>query len=104
MNSSTPHNTTAAHAAQDRRWGNPQGTTPQQGPERVRRGASPASLPRQGRAAGTMSPILGQPPRALHNRPVSPRARAPGEEGTTAKGQLPAAPTATGLLEARRTT
>ena len=34
--------TTAAHAARDRSWRDPPGTTPSQGPKRVRRGARPA--------------------------------------------------------------
>ena len=56
--------TTAAHAAQDRSRRDPPGTTPSQGPERVRPGARPVPLPRQGPAAGTKSPVLGRPPRS----------------------------------------
>ena len=48
--------TTPAHAAVDECRRNPPGTTPSRGPQRVRRGASPAPLPWQGPAAGTMSP------------------------------------------------
>ena len=44
---------TAAHEAQDRSQRDPPGTTPSRGPERVRRGARPAPLPRHGPAAGT---------------------------------------------------
>ena len=96
---------TAAHAAQDRSWRDPPGTTPSRGPKRVRRGASPAPLPRQGPAAGTMSPVLGRPPRASRSRPVTPEATALGvEEGTTATGKTTGAPRATGPDEARRTT
>ena len=83
----------------------PPGTTPSRGPERVRRGASPASLPRRGPAAGTMSPVLGRPPRAPRSHPVEPGAQAPGVgKGTTASGKPTRAPRATGPDEARRTT
>ena len=85
--------TTAAHAAQDQCRRDPPGTTPSRGPERVRRGARPAPLPRQGLAAGTMSPVLGRPPRAPRNHPVKPGATAPGVgEGTTATGKPTGAP------------
>ena len=96
--------TTAAHAAQDRSRRDPPGKTPSQGPERVRRGARPAPLPRQGPAAGTMSPVLGRPPRAPRSHPVKPGATAPGVgEGTTATGKPAGAPRATGPDEERRT-
>ena len=96
--------TTAAHAAQDRSRRDPPGTTPARGPERVRRGARPALLPRQGPAAGTMSPVLGRPPRAPRSRPVKPGATGPGlGEGTTAMGKPTGAPRATGPDEERRT-
>ena len=96
--------TTAAHAAQDRSWRDPLGTTPSRGPERVRRGARPAPLPQQGQAAGTMSPVLGRPPRAPRSHPVKPGATAPGVgEGTTATGKPTGAPRATGPDEERRT-
>ena len=95
--------TTAAHAAQDRRRRDPPATTPSRGPERVRRGASPAPLPRRGPAAGTMSPVLGRPPRAPRSRPVNPGAKAPGMgKGTTASGKPTSAPRATGPDEAGR--
>ena len=67
-----------------------------EGPERVQRGASPAPLPRQRRAAGTKSPVVTRPPRA-------PRSRAGVREGTGATGKLTGAPRATGPDEARRT-
>ena len=96
--------TTAAHAARDRRRRDPLGTTPSRGPERVQRGASPALLPRRGPAEGTMSPVLGRPPRAPRSRPVKPGAQAPGVgKGTTALGKPTGALTATGPDEARRT-
>ena len=96
--------TTAAHAAQDRSQRKPPGTTPSQGAERVRRRASPAPLPQQGPAAGTMSTVLGRPPAAPRSCPVKPGTTDPGmEEGTTATGKLTRAPRATGPDEARRT-
>ena len=53
--------------------------------------------------AGTMRPVLGQPPRAPHSRPVDPGARAPGMgEGTTATGKPTGAPGATGLDQEAR--
>ena len=60
--------------------------------------------PRRGPAAGTMSPVLGRPPRAPRSRPVNPGATAP-ETGkcTTAMGQLTGGPRATRLDEAGRT-
>ena len=94
----------AAHAAQDRSGRDPPGTTPSRGPERVRRGARPAPLPRQGPAAGTMSPVLGRPPGAPRSDPVKPWATAPRmQEGTTATGRPTRAPRATGPDEERRT-
>ena len=97
--------TTAVHAAQDRRLRDPPGTTSSRGPERVRRGASQAPLPLWGPAAGTMSPVLGRPPRAPRSRPVSPEAKAPGmRKGTTASGKPTGARRATRPDEARRTT
>ena len=100
-----PHTpTTAAHQAQDQRRRNPQGTTPSRGPERVRRGASPAPLPRRGPAAGTMRPVLGRPPRAPCSHPVKPGAQAPGVgKGTTASGKPTGALRATGPDKARPT-
>ena len=96
------HQTTAAQAAQDRSQRDLPGTTPSRGPERVRRGARPAPLPRQGPAAGTKSPVLGRPPRAPRSHPVKPGATAPGVgEGTTAMGQPTGAPRATRPDEAR---
>ena len=96
--------TTAAHAAQGGSRRDPPGTTPSRGPERVRRGARPAPLPRQGPAAGTMSPVLGRPPRAPRSHPVKPGATAPGVgEGTTATGKPTGAPRATGPDEEWRT-
>ena len=81
------------------------GTTASRGPERVRRGASLAPLPRRGPVAGTMSPVLGRPPRAPRSHPVKPGAQAPGMgKGSTASGKPTKAPKATGLDEARRTT
>ena len=75
------------------------------GPERVRRGASPAPLPRRGPAAGTISLVLGRPPPAPRSRPVKPGAQAPGlEKGTTVLGKPTGARRATGPDEARRTT
>ena len=95
--------TTAAHAAQDRRWRDLPGTTPSRGPERVQHGGSPGALPRQMPAAGTMSPVLGRPPRAPRSRPVKPGATAPGVgEGTRTTKQPTGAPTATGPEKARR--
>ena len=96
--------TTAAHAAQDRSRRDPPGTTASRGPERVRRGARPAPLPRQGPAAGTTSPVLGRPPRAPRSHPVKPGVTAPGVgEGTTTMGKPTGAPRATGPDEERRT-
>ena len=96
--------TTGAHAAGDRSWRVPPGTTPSRGPERVRRRARPAPLPRQGPAAGTRSPVLGRPPRAPRSHPVKPGATALGVgEGTTATGKPSRAPRATGPDEERRT-
>ena len=81
------------------------GTTPSRGPKRVRRGASPAPLPWRGPAAGTMSPVLGRPPRAPRSRPVKPRAQAPGVgKHTMSSGKPTGAPRATGPDQARRTT
>ena len=98
------HQTTAAHAAQDRSQRDPPRTTPPRGPELVRRGACPAPLPRQGPAAGTKSPNLGRPPRAPRRHPVKPGATAPGlGEGTTAMRRATGAPRATGPDEERRT-
>ena len=57
-------------------------------------------MPRQGQAAGTMSPVLSRPPRAPRSRPVFPGVG----KGTTATGQTTGAPRATGPDEARRTT
>ena len=75
------------------------------GLKRVRRGAGPAPLPRRVPAAGTMSLVLGQPPRAPRSRPVNPGAKADGMgKGTTASGKPTGAPRATGPDEARRTT
>ena len=76
---------------------------PIEDPERVQRGARPEPLPRQGPAAGTMSPVLGRPPRATRSHPVKPVATAPGVgEGTTATGKPTGAPRATGQDEERR--
>ena len=87
--------TTAAHAARDQSRRDTPGTTPPRGPERVQRGARPAFLPRQGPAAGTMSPVLGRPPRAPRSHPVKPGATAPGVgEVTTATGKPTGAPRA----------
>ena len=98
------HQTTAAHAAQDRSRKDLPGTTPSRGPERVRRGARPAPLPRQGPAAGTKSPVLGRLPRAPRSHSVKPGATAPGVgEGTTATRTPTGAPRATGPDEAHRT-
>ena len=89
---------------QDRSRRDPPQTTPSQGPERVRRGARPAPLPRQGPAAGTMSPVLGRPPPAPRSHPVKPGATALGlGEGTTATGKTTGAPRATEPDEERRT-
>ena len=97
--------TTAAHAARDRRRRDPPRTTPSWGPERVRRGASPAPLPRQGRAAGTESPVLERPRSAPRSRPVNPGAKALGVGKSTTVSEKPTgAPTATGPDRARRTT
>ena len=96
--------TTAAHTAQDGRRRDPPGTTPSQGPERVRHGASPAPLSRQQQAVGTKSPVLGRPPPAPRSRPVNQGAQAPGlGKGTTASGKPTGAQRATGLDETRRT-
>ena len=101
---STHANRRSARGPRPRRR-DPPGTTPSRGPERVRRGASPASLLRRGPAAGTMSPVLSRPPRAPRSRPVKPGAKAPGVgKGTTASGKPIGAPRAIGLDEARRTT
>ena len=84
--------------------GTRQGQPHRGAPERVRRGARPAPLPRQGPAAGTMSPVLCRPPRAPCSHPVKPGATAPGVgEGTTATGKPTGAPRATGPDEERRT-
>ena len=72
---------TAAQAAQDQRRKDPPGITPLPGPEELRHGASPVPLPRRGPAAGTMIPVLGQPPRAPRSRPVNPEAKAPSRGG-----------------------
>ena len=78
-------------------------TTPSRGPERVRRGATPAPLPRQGQAAGTMSPVLSRPPCAPRSHPVKPGAQAPEMgKGTTASGKPTGAPRATGPDEGPR--
>ena len=67
-------------------------------------GASPAPLPWRGPAAGTMSPVLGRPPRAPRSHPVKLGAQAPGVgNGTTASGKPTGAPRATGPDEARHT-
>ena len=71
--------TTAAHAARDQSRRDPLGTTPSRGPERVRRGTSPAPLPCQGLVAGTKSSVLGRPPRAPRSRPVKPGGTVPGD-------------------------
>ena len=88
--------------------GTPEGPArdnPIRGPERVQRRASPAPLPWRGPAAGTMSPVLGRPPRAPRSHPVKPGAQAPGVgKGTTASGKPTRAPRATGPDEAPRTT
>ena len=98
------HRTTAAHAAQDRSWRDPPGTTSSPGSERVRRGARPAPLPRQGPTAGTMSPVLGRPLRAPRSHPVKPGATAPWVgEGTTATGKPTGATRVTGPDKERRT-
>ena len=53
----------------------------------------------------TMSPVLGQPPRASRSHPVKPGAQAPGVgRGTTASGKPTGAPRGTGPDEARHTT
>ena len=96
--------TTAAHAAEDRSRRDPPGKTPSRGPERVRRGARNAPLPRQGPAAGTKSPVRGWPPRAPRSHQVKPGATAPGVgEGTKATGKPTGAPRATGPDNERRT-
>ena len=96
--------TTAAHAAQDLRRRHPPGTTPSRGPEWVRRGPSPAPLPRWGPAARTITPVCGPPPRAPRSRPVKPGAQPLGlGKGTTVSGKPIGAPRATGPDEARRT-
>ena len=69
--------TTTAHAAQDQSQTDPPVTTPLQGRQRVRRGASPGLLPWQGPAAGTKSQVLGRPPHAPCSRPVKLGATAP---------------------------
>ena len=85
--------------------GDPPRTTPSRGPERVRRGASQAPLPRRGPAAGTMSPVLGRPPGAPCSHPVKPGVQAPGVgKGTTASAKPTGAPRVTGPDGARRTT
>ena len=66
--------TSAAHATQDRCRREPSGTMPSRGAELVRHRQSPAPLPRQGPAAGAMSPVLGLPPRAPRSCPVNPGA------------------------------
>ena len=59
--------------------------------------------PRRGPAAGTKSPVPGQPPRAPRSQPVNLRAQAPGVgKGTTALGMLTALPRAIRPDEARR--
>ena len=73
------------------------------GPERVRRGASAAPSPRRGQAVGTMSPVLGRPPRAPRSRSVNPGARAPGRGRPTATGERTDALGSTGPEEAGRT-
>ena len=104
MTRTTHSITTAAHAAQEQSLRDPPGTTPSRGPEQVRRGASSAPLPRQGPGAGTMSPVLGPPPRAPRGCPVKPGARTSGvREGTTATGKPTGARRATRPDEARRT-
>ena len=70
--------TTAAHAAQDRRRRDPPRKKPSRGPEQVQHGAHPEPLPRRGHAAGTMSPVLGRPQCAPRSRPVNSGAKAPG--------------------------
>ena len=104
--SSRPHETALVHRPSPP--SRSPGLTPERpardNPERVRRRASPEPLPRQGPAAGTKSPVLGRPPRALCSRPVKPGAQAPGMgKGTTASGKPTGAPRATGPNEARGT-
>ena len=97
--------TTAAHAGKDRCRRDPLGTPPWRRPELVRRRASRVPLPQQGGAAGTMSLVLGRPPRAPHSCPVDPGALSPRvEEGTKASGKPAGAPKASRPDEARRTT
>ena len=73
------------------------------GPRTGRRGVSLAPLPRRGPVVGTMSPVLGRPPRAPRSDPVEPGAQAPAVgEGTTATGKLTGAARETGPDEARR--
>ena len=84
--------------------GGPARNKPIAGPRTGRRGGSLAPLPRRGPAAGTMSPVLGCPPRAPRSHPVEPGAEAPGEgKGTTATGEPTGALRATGQEEAQRT-
>ena len=71
------------------------GTTPSRGAKRVRRGANPAPLPQQGPAVGTMSPVLGRPPRAPSSRPGNRGAKTPWvAKGTIVSGKPTRAPRA----------
>ena len=64
-------------AAQDRHWRDPPGTTQSRGSERVRSGASPAPLPRQGHCG-------------KHNEPGSrPASACPGQQPSKAGGARP---------------
>ena len=75
------------------------------GPRTGTTGSEPSTLPWRGPATGTMSPVLGRPPRAPRSRPVKSGAQAPGiGKGTTASRKPTGAPRATGPDEARRTT
>ena len=77
-------NTTAAHAAQDRRRRDPPGTTPHRGPEGVRRGARPGP---QGIAGWHQEPGSW----LASTCSAQPRTRSPGEPRTTCVAMNPAA-------------
>ena len=74
------------------------------GPQTGTMRSEPSAPARQGPAAGTMSPVLGRPPRAPRSRPINPGAPALGVGGgITVTGKPTGAPRATGPDEARRT-
>ena len=95
---------TTAHAAKDRRWGDPPGTTPSRSCKRVRRRGNPVSIPHQGPAAGTMSPVLRGLPPVPRSRPVNGGPSPRDGERHHGVGKADQILRATGPDEAQRTT